>query len=79
MEKKADGDGKESGRPSSGVARRCLERFGTDRVPVLLGIGTWYRLTGCTKPVPLGQGKVKRDVGQEQVSLWDNFWNFRNK
>jgi len=29
MEKKAAGDEKERGFPSSGVARRCLERAGT--------------------------------------------------
>ena len=36
------------------------ERFGTGRVPVPFGTGTWYSHAACTKPVPLGQGKVKK-------------------
>ena len=42
-----------------------LLKGGTGRVPVLLGpCGTsiWYRHAACTKPVPMGQGKVKRDL-----------------
>jgi len=38
------------------VQAECLSQ--RDRV----GTGTWYRHAVCTKPVPLGQGKVERDL-----------------
>ena len=36
--------------------------LGIGRVPVPCGAGTWYRHAACTRPVPLGQGKVKSDL-----------------
>ena len=36
--------------------------LGTGRVPVPCITGTWYRHATCTRPVPLRQGKIKRDL-----------------